>query len=355
MSFVFASDLHLKPASSYRKTLLVGDAYYALKQIEQYILDHGVSTLILGGDVYDSNQPAGESSNLVSALVRNLTAHNVKVFYIEGNHDRINPNPYLVKQYRVEHRLLSSSGAQRLGTGLHEIDGMVFQGIDYCPSDKLHEKLQTMHWCDVLCIHAGFRHLIGFEDAYDLEKKDIPDTVKQAVLVGHIHVADSHQMENGVSIHSSGSTWPWRIDEAQKKHGFLHFDGDIHNPKYVDLDCRKYFDIDEEQDILVTLSEDHVLPPVLRYKRSKLPNLKYEDYGEAVKLIAMSDDADVEELLDANEENAADLMDALIIGVPAEQYPQLFTLLKELLDSQDPAEYLRMFLEEQQVTFKQGA
>lgn len=351
MNWLWASDLHLKPASSYRKVLLAGDSFYALKQLEEYAIKHKVTDVILGGDVCDSNQPTGEVTNLLTAFVSNLKSHGITVRYTEGNHDKVNKNPYLPQEYYSEHRLLSGNGAIPLEC--ETIGGLVIRGIDYCKGDKLIEKLETLEECDVLCIHAGFRHLLGFEEAYDLEKEHIPETVKQAVLVGHIHVQNSSQTDRGVWIHSSGSTYPWRVDEAQRKHGFLHFFDTTSNPKYVELDCRKYYDIDEEQDILMTMSECHVLPPVLRYFRDEIPGLDHTEYGDAVKLIPMSRDTEAEAILDANEEHAADLMDALSIGVPKDEYPELYAFLKTLLDSQDPKSYVESYIHEQGATLKQ--
>jgi DNA repair exonuclease SbcCD nuclease subunit len=351
MNWIWASDLHLKPASSYRKTLLAGDSFYALRQIQEYAIENKVTHIILGGDVCDSNQPPGEVTNFLTEFVAIMNHHKITVLYTEGNHDKVNRNPYLPKQFYSEHRLLSGNGATPLDCV--EIDGLVIRGIDYCKGDKLIEALNNLDECDVVCIHAGFRHLLSFDDAYDLTKEDIPDTVKQAVLVGHIHVANSSQTDKGVWIHSSGSTYPWRIDEAQRKHGFLHFFDTMANPKYVELDCRKYYDIDEESDILMTMSEEHALPPVLRYYRDDIPGLDHSEYGNAVKLIPMSRDTEAEAILDAHEENAADLMDALAIGVPKEEYPELYTFLKALLDSQDPKSYVESYVHERGVTLKQ--
>jgi hypothetical protein len=198
MAYLWVSDLHVKPASSYRKTLLTGDAFYALDQIEAYAIEHKVTDVILGGDTYDSNQPPGESSNRVAALVRNLLAHGIRTLYIEGNHDKVNKNPYLPEKYYQEHRLLSSIGAVPLVCA--DIGGQVIRGIDYCSSDKLLQKLEVLEPCDVLCIHAGFRHMLGFEGAYDLEKSDIPAAVKSRVLVGHVHTNDESSTDKGVTV-----------------------------------------------------------------------------------------------------------------------------------------------------------
>jgi len=351
VSYIFVSDLHIKPASSYRKTLLTGDAFYALDQIQEYALEHKVTAMILGGDVYDSNQPPGESINRMAEFIRVLNDAKVMVYYIEGNHDRVHRNPYLPEEYYSEHRLLSSIGAKPLTSC--SIDGAVFRGIDYCQGDKLKEQLEVLEECDVLCLHTGFRHLLGFEDAYDITKEDIPEAVKRMVLVGHIHVQNSSTTAKGVAVHSSGSTWVWRVDEADKEHGFLHFGtGDPFTPTFVPLDVRRYFDIDCEQDIIDTMEECHALPPVLRYSRDVLPALDHSDYPR-VRLIAMSGDKDVEEALDAAEEYAADLLEALIIAVPPDVFPDLYALLKALLESQDPAEFLQQYLIEKDVTLKE--
>jgi len=353
MSFIWVSDLHVKPASSYRKTLLTGDAFYALDQIQRAAITRRVDAVILGGDVYDSNQPPGEAINRLALFIGELRENGIATYYIEGNHDRVNRNPYLPKVYYNEPRLLSSIGAIPINGMPVVIDGLTIMGIDYLPAEKLRERLETQEPCDVLCLHAGFRHMLGFEEAYDLTKEHVPATVRKAVLVGHIHTRSSTTTDRGVYIHSSGSTWPWRVDEAQKEHGFFLFEhGNVATPTYVQLDCRKYYDIDEEQDILITLAEDHALPPVLRYVRDKMPYLDHSRYGDDVKLVPMSGDAATEELLDANEEHAADLLEALVIGVPFDSYPEEHAFMKALLESEDPVGFLTQYLIDRGVTLK---
>jgi len=357
MNFIWCSDLHLKPASSYRKTLLAGDAFHALDQIEKYATENQAD-VILGGDVYDSNQPPGESVMRVRTFVQRIQASGHDVYYIEGNHDKVLKNPYLPDKFYKGHELLQAAGALQIPESGMLLGGVRISGIGHCPADKLLQKMQQLEECDVLCIHAGFRHLLSFEDAYDLTMADIPPQVKKAVLVGHVHLAQTTFTESGVAVHSSGSTWPWRVDEVDRKHCFIHFTGDLHHPSIIELDCRKWYDITEEQDITDTVEElkedKHALAPVLRYVRDELPTLDHSKYPE-VRLIATSGDKEVEELLDAQEEYAANLQEALPIGVPPDEYPLQYAFLKALLDSQDPKAFVRGHLQEQGVAFKEGA
>lgn len=350
MSFLWASDLHTKPASVYSKTTLTGDAFYALDQLQDFAIGNRVEAVILGGDVTDCNQPGGDTFNRLAAFVRKCNEHDIIVYYIEGNHDRVNRNPFLPKEYYTEHRLLSSIGALPLTQVT--LDGLRITGLDYCPADLLHERLGDLEECDVLCMHAGFRHLLGFEDAYYLEKDDIPETVKKMVLVGHVHVHDESVTKRGVRVLSSGSTWVWRVDEADKEHGFFHFvDGE---PTFKKLDVRKYYDIDCVEDIVDTQAEEHVLPPVLRYPSEAMPDLDRGDHCGVI-LIPVDENGATEEGGEFEGMEAADLAEALVVGVPRDQFPKQHVFMKDLLDSSTPFDYVKETLERMGVTFKQGA
>lgn len=346
---LWASDLHVKPARVYRKRTLSDDAFYALDQIESIAIERGVSHVILGGDVTDSSMPCGETLNRLAKFVRVLGDQGIVTLYIEGNHDRINRNPYLSEEHYHEHRLLSSIGATPLGT--QTIGNLKFHGIDYSPVQKLHEKLEAVPECDILCLHAGFRHMLGFEGAYDLEKSHIPDTVGKLVLVGHVHVHEESGASNGVKILSSGSTWVWKISETEAEHGVFLIDEDASH-EFVALNTRKYFDVTEEQDIIDTIAEEHVLRPVLHYDPEQMQP-DHEKYPEVI-LIHKVADAEEEEAKDLEEHAVASLQDALVVAVSPDEYPLEYAFLKATLDSPDPKAFVRDHLKTSGVTPKQG-
>jgi DNA repair exonuclease SbcCD nuclease subunit len=351
MSVLWCSDLHIKPASVVRKRTLSDDAFYALDQIESVATIRGVTAVILGGDVYDSSTPGGEAVNRMAAFIRNLNSVGIEVYYIEGNHDRINKNPYLSTKHYDEHRLLSSIGAIPLSaTETTAIDGLRYVGIDYCPVQSLHEKLDAVPECEVMCLHAGFKHLLGFEGAYDLTIGDIPVAVKNLVLVGHVHTHDTRQTQNGVTVASSGSTWIWRINETEKEHGIFIVDEKA-GVDFIALDCRKYFEIDEIADIEDTQDEQHTLKPVLFYDPQTMPEVDNKQYPGVVLIPKGSEEAEVVE--DIKEHIAVSLQEALEACVPGKEYPEQNKFIKGLLDADNPEAYIMEYLGEHKVTLKE--
>lgn len=354
MSVLWCSDLHTKPASVLRKRTLSDDAFYALDQIQDIAIVEGVSAVILGGDVYDSATPPGEAINRMAAFVNTLTqVHGIEVYYIEGNHDRINRNPYLSEEYYFEHRLLSSIGAIPLHhRHTTKIGNVTYAGIDYCPTAKLHERLDELVECDVLCLHAGFRHLLGFDGAYDLTESDLPDTVKKLVLVGHVHTHDEYVNPRGVKIASSGSTWVWRVTECDKEHGVFIVD-DAANVRFVPLECRRYFDITEVQDIHDTIAENHKLRPILFYDPVTLKLPENAQYDGVILIPRGTKEA--EEVQEAQDHAAMSLSEALQLGVPIDEYPEEHAFIRDLLEAADPQAFTDEFLRERGVTMKESA
>lgn len=350
MSVLWCSDLHLKPACSVRKVPMGDDAFDALDQVEMLAIMSAVTAVILGGDVFDSMNPPGEALYRASSFVGRLKDVGIPTYYIEGNHDRVNKNPYLSPKHYEEHRLLSSIGAIPLET--REIDGLVYHGIDYCPDQQLHERLDEVPPCDVLCIHAGFRHLLGHEGAYNLTMDDIPVNVKKLVLAGHIHVHDKRVTPNGVTVASSGSTWPWRVTELDKLHGaFLIQPGGTLD--YHAFETRRCYEITEISDIEETIAEKHRLEPILFYNPQEMPELdpsKYKNRG--VKLIPKGSEQ-AEQIQEIKDHLATTLQEAAVVAVPKDKYPKEQSFLLGLLDASDPAAFVDGELLELGVTLKE--
>lgn len=348
MSVLWCSDLHLKPAHAVRKRPLADDSFDALDQIENIAIMRGVVAVILGGDVYDSSNPSGEAVFRVSSFVNNLKELGITTYFIEGNHDRVNKNPFLSDKHYEEHRLLCSVGAVPLGT--REIDGLTYHGIDYCPVQQLHERLNDVPECDVLCLHAGFQHLLGFAGAFDIRMDDVPPEIRKLVLVGHVHVHDERKTPRGVVVASSGSTWPWRLTEVGKPHGAFIVNPDA-TLEYQELNSRKYYEIDELADIEDTSKEDHHLKPVLFYDPQALPDLDRSKYPR-VELIPMGT-KEAEQVEEIKENVATSLQEAVEIGVPAKDYPEEHAFLLDLLNADDPTAFVEESMRERKVTFKE--
>jgi len=85
MKLIHISDLHLgKRLNEYS---LLEDQEYILTKIINMIDDEKPEGVIIAGDVYDKSVPSAEAITLFDEFLVRLSARNLKVFIISGNHD----------------------------------------------------------------------------------------------------------------------------------------------------------------------------------------------------------------------------------------------------------------------------
>lgn len=85
MKFAHLSDLHLgKHLNQYS---LLEDQEYILRQIITVIREQGVEAVLISGDVYDRPVPSGEAVVLFDDFLAELAADHLPVCIISGNHD----------------------------------------------------------------------------------------------------------------------------------------------------------------------------------------------------------------------------------------------------------------------------
>ena len=89
--------------------------------------------------------------------------------------------------------------------------------LNWSPRALLPERLAAVPECDMLMMHNAFRHLLGFEGAWDLEMDMLPETAK-CVLVGDIHKYDLRLSPYGQPVLSPGSPYPVKVDEQTMAH-----------------------------------------------------------------------------------------------------------------------------------------
>ncbi|MGN0807170.1 MAG: exonuclease SbcCD subunit D [Candidatus Coproplasma sp.] len=85
MKFFHLADLHL--GKRYGELPLIDDQKYILNQIISLAQTHKPQAVLIAGDVYDKSMPSIEAVELLDWFLNSLTALNVKVFIISGNHD----------------------------------------------------------------------------------------------------------------------------------------------------------------------------------------------------------------------------------------------------------------------------
>lgn len=102
MKFFHLADLHL--GKRYGELPLIDDQRYILNQIISLAEVHKPQAVLIAGDVYDKSLPSIEAVELLDWFLNSLTALNLKVFIISGNHDsaeRLAFGANLVKQSGV--------------------------------------------------------------------------------------------------------------------------------------------------------------------------------------------------------------------------------------------------------------
>ena len=174
------ADWHLTDRMWVGQPRLDGDSYVMLKRLVKAIIEDAVpagqnKTLIVAGDVTDSNAINGRCTiELVNAM-QELAQNAINVVFIQGNHDR-----------GAVHHLTVAGAIQLQPDDIYDIDGWAVTGLSYLPRTRLQEAVRTLPAVDILVMHCAFQHLLGFEGAYDLTVEDLPLTVGN-VIVGDVH------------------------------------------------------------------------------------------------------------------------------------------------------------------------
>ena len=204
---VFSADWHLSPIIWSSKPELWGDAYCSAEQVVDFCVKNAkkVDGLLLGGDIFDRNQPDSMSVMFFLKQMDKLVKARVPVFAIEGQHDLSIP-PWTNVHPHVKHL--------RHGEPIEvSVDGHkhTLAGVNYFPAMALKEKVEQTS-ADILMLHQMHKDAIDIEGAWNFDPAWLPKGVK-LVLMGDLHVTRSLG-----KCHYSGSTHLRAINEPRDKH-----------------------------------------------------------------------------------------------------------------------------------------
>jgi len=225
---------------------------YVLDQILAYIKEHDVDALLVAGDIYDRSIPPSEAISLLNGFINRLSALNVPIIMITGNHDGAQRLSFASKQ-------LQSSGVHIMGD-LHDINQPVVlqkddikvnvYGIPYADPERVRDVFD----CEVKDFDQAHTYLVEqVKTAYNSEETNVlmshcfvdgaetsesektlsiggSDRVSfepmldfDYVALGHLH---SPQRRGAEHIRYSGSILKYSFSEANQKKGvtLLEFD-----------------------------------------------------------------------------------------------------------------------------------
>lgn len=255
MRFVVFGDTHLRTAPWKRQVL--GDAVYDVfsKAVNDLIEEHKEDkedvVFFLVGDIVDKKHLDEYTIRKVQGCLK-LVSDNFPLFYINGNHDS-------ASAYGDGKGLTADYGTH-MHKKLLTIGGKKVYGLDYISSSKdfFHE-LEGAPACDILCMHDSFKHLLGFEGSYKLDKSQVPEHIKH-VAVGDIHVQDSSLLPSGGRVVSPGTIYPTSMGQLGP-YGYASYDTETNEWSHVQVETHRvtHIRLDDEDIEVADVVEDIVL------------------------------------------------------------------------------------------------
>lgn len=221
--FIFAADLHLSLITWQKLPELNEESLYSFRELlvmastenPSFIKPKGFCPLVLGGDIFDSVKMTPELLDKALAIREEFI--DVPIYYINGNHDAIEPSWCSFFDNSVH------LGAQPVTLR----DGEVICGIDFQLPESFPEAVSKVYpGCDYLIIHQTLDKLAnGLPGSVD----STPLKNFNCVLAG-----DYHKNVHVDNLYSPGSTNRRSIAEDAGKALFIN-NGEIQT---INLDSR---------------------------------------------------------------------------------------------------------------------
>lgn len=373
LPMLVASDLHLKRRTWTNWPELSGDAYLALSDIasiHQKLMANNidVKNVLLCGDIFDSNIVSSSDICYLSALTSYIAANSGTTYYIRGNHDSVNPS-YVSALPGTNQ--LSESAPVILGN-----DDAYLWGIPYTASREQllpvlssisdYIKLYDIRKPVYIVMHQAFQHVIDIDFAYQLSSEDVEAIFDRPlhILVGHIHKMDYRHLSGpctGGSIFSIGSLYPTTWETIPTFHGVHIIDMATGERVSIGIMIRDYVTVTPTDALSLesafeSISEHHnpgMQPTAVRATipesvtaaeasavAERFPYLRVRfgrsELDTAPQRHATTPSAGIYTILDAVQDDLKKHNTA--------NWEQLFILASDILNADDPADYLGKLL-----------
>lgn len=351
MYIVFAADIHLRPYiwRSYKD--IKDDSYLAWHQLCDFVLNkvfrsfNEPTVLILGGDIFDSTTPSGKSENAFKTGLDKL-AGKVPVYFIPGNHD----------EEEVARPLLWN--CIPLSEAPIKIDDTIICGIPYTRNvDLLHEKIANIPPCDYLVMHSAFKHLLSFDEMWQVQEDDIPEYIE------HVLVGDIHKKDITGKIISPGSLAVNNVKEFSQEHGVWVINTNTNTQSYHPIFTRFFTTHIINENSISQIAELIEHGKDQKYLQQLLPaiNLEFTNAQSAIvdeikaiyagKAFFIDNIKSVETAAKFKTATAVESFDLEQIYKQAMttflgKDPVCFNLVNELLNSETPQEVLANFIKQ---------
>lgn len=214
--FIFAADIHLSKLTWQNKPDMIGDSWRSFMQIIDYALEHKLP-IILGGDVFDKEQPDSASLQVLYRAMDKMQAAGLAVYFIEGQHEKAQPA-----------WMSAHAWPQHVGIPPNQfftIASHTFYGINWTARSEIKELVNSIPQnVEFLVMHQVWAEHMGNIVIPELSIHDLPYAC--TVLTGdyHKHQITEHITAGGkITMVSPGSINMRKIDEDPEKY-FYHYD-----------------------------------------------------------------------------------------------------------------------------------
>lgn len=180
---------------------IINDLVIAIEQIKKIIVDTNANMILLAGDIFDSNTTSSYGLDLILNFINHCKKNNVKIKYIQGQHDMADP-PLLttIDEY-----------CEFVHNKVFYFDDIPIVGLDYS-SQVIAPEVKGK----ILVTHQTWREFLPMVGNYNLELEWLP----KIIISGDYH-ANMIVKNNNRMLISPGSIIPQGIDELGDKYVML--------------------------------------------------------------------------------------------------------------------------------------
>ncbi len=325
-----AADLHLRERTWKGHPEISGDQYNAWAQLCITASKDPEGVVVLAGDIFDTPYPTGLDEAAFRMGIEMLKNKGLPCYFNPGNHDtEQDPRPCLFGALE-----LSENEPNKLPCGFS------IAGIPFTRSTAaLHEKLANIPAVDMLVMHTGFRHLLGFEETWQVSIDDIPEQVGM-VMAGHVHVHSESE-----KVYSPGSLALHRADEIDKGHGYFVVDPRTSEVTWKEVATRRYVSVNidkgVDQDALGALAAcpDYNRPVVmLTYRNEDTAKAEalQELWKDKLLFVCNARSGETMRAIEETVDDAVDIDAVVHDWLSGNLTREQFELAESLLETQDP-------------------
>ena len=206
-------------------------------------------------------------------------------------------------------------------------------------------------------MHSAFKHLLGFDDMWQVQEEDIPE------YIGHVLVGDIHKKDITGRIVSPGSLSVNNISEFTQKHGVWVIDTDTKEFTYKPIYTRLFVNHEVDSNSTVTIGTIIHAGKDPKYSQELLPviNLNYTSKQSAIvdeikasfagQAFFIDNIKSVEAATKFKAATATESFDVSKIYDDAFKKflgsdPVSFNLVKDLINTETPQEVLATFIKQ---------